>query len=151
MVVSLEDDMHSLRTCFFSLLAIGCYNPLPVGQQCGPKGECVDGYFCASDNHCYKKGGGPPPDMSVQHDLVMACTDDTCKGGPKPKCDPESHACVDCLTSDDCAPGKLCMAKACVAGCDQAHPCPSGMCVNGMCSVCKGDPDCAADPNGNHK
>src|SRR5205823_4455907 len=121
------------RICLFMFLSLsaGCYAPaISSGQQqCGPKGECADGLFCASDNHCYKKGAGPA-DMAVARDLTMPCTADTCKATAQPVCDPDSHACVECLADGDCPLGKLCSAKACVPGCNGMHGCPSGMCVN---------------------
>src|SRR5438093_213977 len=75
-----------MRWVSWSVLVLGCYNPAPQSgqQQCGPKGECADGYFCAADNHCYKKGGGPAPDAAAPRDLARACTSDTCKGTPTP-------------------------------------------------------------------
>ncbi len=132
------------------VLLVGCYNPAPQSgvQLCGPKGECEAGYYCAADNHCYKNGDKPKADASVQMDMAMPCTADTCKAMSK-VCDPDTHACVDCLQDGDCPLGKVCKQKACVDGCTDTHGCPSGMCTNGMCSVCKANGDCANDPNGN--
>ncbi len=139
-----------------SLLAlcalVGCYNPLPQSgvQQCGPKGECEAGYYCAADGRCYKNGDKPKVDMAVAQDMATPCTADACKAASK-VCDPETHGCVDCLQDGDCPLGKVCKQKACVDGCTDAHGCPTGMCVSGMCALCKNDGDCANDPSGNHR
>ena len=78
-----------LRALIPAILA-GCYSPnVPSGKlQCGPGGSCPEGYSCAADNHCYKPGFAPVPDLAVARDLAMPCTPDGCKATPKPICDP---------------------------------------------------------------
>src|SRR5437660_4239371 len=92
------------------LLLIACYSPnIPNGkQQCGPNRSCAEGYFCGPDDHCYKNGTLPAGDLAIPRDMTAPCTADSCKGTPKPVCDPDSHACVDCLQDLDCPPGRLC-------------------------------------------
>jgi Cys-rich repeat protein len=51
-------------------------------------------------------------------------------------CDPNTHACVECLGNGDCPAGKLCDlgTKTCAAGCDATHACDNGRsCCNGAC------------------
>jgi hypothetical protein len=135
------------------LLLPACYSPnIQNGmQKCGENNACAAGYECGMDGLCYKKGQIPKmgPDISVIVDMTMECSQATCKA-PTPICDPDSKQCVPCLTDNHCPDGKLCKNKQCVAGCSMAHGCgDGGVCdPNGMCKVCKGDPDCAMDTNG---
>jgi hypothetical protein len=57
------------------------------------------------------------------------------------RCDPTTHACVQCLSDEHCPIGTRCADRACVPGCDSARGCPSGSaCCAGGCV------DTAADP-----
>jgi hypothetical protein len=56
--------MKRLALCIAGLVLAGCsFRPQPVsGQQgCAPAGgkRCPDGYYCATDDHCWKSGEGP--------------------------------------------------------------------------------------------
>jgi hypothetical protein len=129
---------------------VACYSPsLPNGkQQCGTNGACPSGYACGPDNHCYKNGQVPTggPDQSAVSDGGANCTADSCKGGPKPVCDPTSHQCVACLVDGDCPSGQICNNMSCVPGCTAQKGCPDGggSCDTNtkMCVRCATDGDC---------
>ena len=63
-----------LLTCF---ALVGCFSPkYDNGQfKCSPGAHpCPDGYYCATDNTCWKKGQSPStvPDMSLTTSTDMA-------------------------------------------------------------------------------
>ncbi len=98
---------------------------------------CGDGRYCTADHTC---AAGCRDD-----DACLAMTSDAGApdaGAPASHCDPATHACVQCLTTDQCPVGTRCLDRACVAGCDAARGCPADRtCCGGACV------DTAADPN----
>src|SRR3954467_3412967 len=73
-------------------------------------------------------GGGGPADQSVVIDMAGCGGDSDCATGLH--CDPQSHACVECVMDGDCASGKVCSTqKTCVSGCSAGHSCGDG----GLC------------------
>ncbi len=85
----------------------------PVGQRCDDaSGTCVPG--CRNDEAC------------------TTPTDDA--GARRARCDLATRACVECVTSEHCAAGTLCVGNQCVAGCNDSRPCPTGQsCCAGAC------------------
>ncbi len=118
---------------------------------------------CTSDTGCVGSPGGPVCDTAAgrcvactpsddrcptgqrcvtgPNRCVMGCRDDMSCGAPGDggvgtrRCDPGTHACVDCLRDEHCAPGALCVGNTCVSGCSGTRPCPSGQtCCGGACA-----------------
>ena len=60
-----------------SLLFAGCFTPSYENglSQCGPNGECPEGFVCAANNRCYQSGA--LPDLSAADlampDLAISC------------------------------------------------------------------------------
>src|SRR6185369_852442 len=50
-------NMRLLMVLSLASLA-GCFSPNYTNglSQCGPKGECPEGFECAPDHHCYSPG-----------------------------------------------------------------------------------------------
>jgi hypothetical protein len=54
----------ALAATFIGALASGCTSP-SYGNghlQCGPASACPSDFYCASDQHCWRNGSGPPSD-----------------------------------------------------------------------------------------
>ncbi len=112
----------------------------PSGTACDTSsGACVQcvptADTCPAAQHC----------DGASHACVAGCQNDTgCAGAlgdggtdggvSGTRCDTAAHACVQCVTNDHCAPGTVCMARACVPGCAADHACPAGLaCCGGAC------------------
>lgn len=80
-----------------------------LGQYCDDStGQCEVG--CTGDEDCPSQGG----DLS---------------------CDLPKHACVGCITNQDCPLGELCYENGCVPGCQSNQPCPDGQtCCSNQCA-----------------
>ncbi len=96
-----------------------------AGRYCTAERTCADG--CRDDQACLSMtSDAGAPDASA----------------PAAHCDPATHACVQCLTTEQCPAGTRCLDRACVARCDAARACPADRtCCGGACV------DTAADPN----
>jgi hypothetical protein len=117
---------------------------------------CGAGRYCTADDACAQGCGGD-----------QACAASVDDGGVAAgRCDPATHACVQCLSNDHCPVGNLCVARACVPGCDATRACPDGRaCCGGgcvdtatdashcgacgaLCTTANGVPACAASACG---
>ncbi|MEZ4411032.1 MAG: hypothetical protein R3A52_31810, partial [Polyangiales bacterium] len=97
----------------------------PRGQYCTGAEVCADG--CRDDDAC--RDAGMTLDGGVDGGAVLAA-----------RCNPSTHACVQCLADEHCPIGQRCAGAVCVPGCDATRGCPGGMaCCNGAC----------VDPNSN--
>lgn len=68
------------RALVLAALAAGCTSP-NYGDghlQCGPANACPSDFYCASDQHCWRNGSGPP---AMGDDLAIGGSDDL---GPSP-------------------------------------------------------------------
>lgn len=76
-----------------------------IGQWCNQEiGQCAAG--CSGDPDC------PPGQL----------------------CDLGQHACVQCVTDAECAPGSVCISGQCTPGCGPDQPCPPGLsCCGDVC------------------
>jgi len=88
---------------------------------CTPTADrCPTGQYCTADNAC---AAGCRDDS--------ACVGDAGMGG---RCDTTTRQCVQCVTSDQCAAGTVCVGNVCVMGCSSARPCPAGeTCCDAAC------------------
>jgi hypothetical protein len=133
------------------LLLSGCiYNP-SVGdgvQKCSSGSpSCPDGYYCAPDAHCWKKGhpfvargDGGAPDLAS--DLAVTLPN-SCSDGVKDN----SETDVDCGggVCPGCATGKVCMLGAdCASGICNAMKmsCVASTCDDGIKDGSETDVDC---------
>jgi len=125
---------------------VGCVtgrDTCPVGNWCDPSTlTCAAG--CDTDTDCAPQA--MPSDAGTAGNT---------------RCDTATHACVQCVTSEHCPIGNLCVGNACVAGCNSERACPTGEscclggCVNPasniahcgacgtMCSAPNGVPACS--------
>jgi hypothetical protein len=122
-----------------------------VAGRCASSGFCVgsaachDDAACAAGQHCANGCCAPGEAGSCARDA-------DCSSHPKtPVCDTGKGACVACLSSRDCGPGKLCQDQACVAlpGCASNRDCtpPTPVCdlQQRACVQCLDSGDCS-DP-----
>ncbi|TNF28472.1 MAG: hypothetical protein EP329_17845 [Deltaproteobacteria bacterium] len=130
-----------------------CKDPGPM--ECGPNGECPDGYSCGCGSPYYPAAGLPAGIMCY------------------PMCVPDATT---CYADNDCAQGEVCVSGACQAGSDpcqsdadcgagqrcEATVCPAmpcsfdpatgesicppcyGQCVEDTTSACSTDAECSA-------
>ena len=105
------------------------------GRACDTStGRCVDctvtNDLCPPSRHCEAM-------TNVCIDGCRAdegCAGDADVGTRARRCDTAAHRCVECLASDDCPLGSLCLGQTCRPGCDATHGCPSGEgCCDGAC------------------
>jgi hypothetical protein len=89
------------------------------GAACDPAhDDCPSGEHCSSATHVCEAG---------------CRADDGCPEA-KPHCDVVHHACVVCLSSEQCPSGQACSDDTCVPSCDVTHPCTGGtQCCGGAC------------------
>jgi hypothetical protein len=69
----------------FALSSAGCFSPqYQSGHlQCGLSNDCPPGFHCAIDDHCWRDGDDPHPDLSsVIPDLTMVMLDMTGNNHP---------------------------------------------------------------------
>lgn len=85
----------------------------PAAQHCDlATRACVAG--CHSDEGC--------PAIAVDGGTVSL------------RCEPTTHACVTCVTSEHCPLGNVCMDRACVPGCTATRGCAgAATCCGGAC------------------
>ena len=108
-----------------------CVGCSPDSDTCGAGRFCAAATLacaagCVSDQACATSAG----DGGAGDGGVVAG-----------RCDPSTHACVQCLSDEHCPIGTRCADRACVPGCDAARGCPEGSaCCAGGCV------DTAADP-----
>ncbi len=128
----------ALSVCAAALLGIVVAACDPSNVQPGDGKACDDvNQPCAA------------PDVCQDGACVAPCTAGS--GCLQGLCDEESGRCVDCLTSDDCDPGKVCNAFShdCVdpvQGCSTDGDCSGGQhcdTIKGGCVECLSDGDCA--------
>jgi hypothetical protein len=99
--------------------------------QCVPtRDACPTGQYCGTDNRC---ATGCRDDQACAASVTDAGVDDAgvARGG---RCNPQTRACVDCLSNEHCPLGQLCMGSQCVPGCDTQRGCAEGRaCCGGGC------------------
>ncbi len=107
----------------------------PAGAVCdATTGRCVQclavADTCPAAQHC----------DAASNTCVAGCrVDDGCTsasdaGVTRTRCDTATHACVECVTNDHCAPGTLCVGSVCAPGCTAGSACPTGQtCCGGAC------------------
>lgn len=138
----------------------------PEDGAAGQDNDAADGadaFSCKSDTDCAGNPLGPICNVAAGQCVACSETDTTtceqgkwcdpatftcqpgcddaqdCSGGTT--CDPLSHACVGCLTDDECPVGQTCQSKVCAPGCTQVHGCQNGAtCCTGQCVFTDVDP-----------
>jgi F5/8 type C domain len=111
------------------------------GPVCDPESRrCVA--CTTAENRCATGSWCEP----VSHRCLPGCQDDracasAADGGVDDagrltalRCDTAARRCVECLDDTQCPAGALCVANACVPGCNAAHGCATGRaCCAGAC------------------
>lgn len=115
--------------------------------NCAEDTQCPAGTYCDSTQHACLVGCRvdddclvPPSDASVDAAMPGTSVDggadapDAGASTPKPWCEPQSHACVECVSDDHCDAGMVCRGYRCVTGCTDEHGCADGQtCCQGAC------------------
>ena len=131
---SLEEPCHPYTQCDGDACA----------TTCGSAADCVDDFYCDSDNHCVAQGEPGDACTSGEQCLSGFCVDDVC------------CASADCPVCQTCASG-ACAADAsqdrsCCAGADGEQWCQAGTCdpipaeARATLAECTGRCDCVPYP-----
>lgn len=141
--------MNRFAFCLLALCAGACTEEFRFDEPDASHDAGVDArpvaFLCTSDDQCIvanlhcELGAGRCVECLENAD----CTDPS-----RPACDLPHHACVECETSDSCAPGFACVRDGhrCVKACDTVADCPTGFAdcepETHLCEQCEFRSDC---------
>lgn len=128
----------------------------PLGDACATRYDCPDSFICISDR-CVRPDDICHQDTECPRGQICnfsqwcepGCVDARDCDGPE-LCHPQTFVCEPCSRDNPCAAGLSCLdgeckaAAACTATQDCLHD--GTVCVDGSCTNCKRQSECAVDP-----
>jgi hypothetical protein len=144
------NELCCAERCIATSVTTGCES---CNTQCSIAADTCTGRSCTCGTSASCAGGTPfcaAPSEGATNRCLECRGDDDCTANGERQC--VRGACAECDVADGnsgCAnPTPICDDDACV-GCDNSHPCGSGMtCVSGACYGCDDDSNAGCDPNG---
>ena len=104
----------------------------------------------APDGGCTASGCAVPSlHCEPESQACVECLSATDCVSPRAHCDGASHRCVECDNDVDCGPNAVCVIPnhLCIHGCTQASECTTPeapVCDDGVCMACETDAHCSA-------